>query len=116
MVKIIILIDSPNLQTEFAAKKTNTSFCATIWKPPSSKWLDFKLKAHSICQFVFFLFRYMSSTKEIISRTKTLCPLSVSQMFNMFTTIFTDKLSCQKETYNAICADMDTTFAEMAGF
>lgn len=30
--------------------------------------------------------------------------------------IFTDKLSVQKETYNAICADMDTTFAEMAGF
>lgn len=32
------------------------------------------------------------------------------------TTIFTDKLAVQKETYNAICADMDTTFAEMAGF
>lgn len=31
-------------------------------------------------------------------------------------TIFTDKLAVQKETYNAICADMDTTFAEMAGF
>jgi hypothetical protein len=28
----------------------------------------------------------------------------------------TDKLAVQKDTYNAICADMDTTFAEMAGF
>lgn len=34
----------------------------------------------------------------------------------LFETIFADKLAVQKETYNAICADMDTTFAEMAGF
>ena len=37
-------------------------------------------------------------------------------IYYVSTTIFTDKLSVQKETYNAICADMDTTFAEMAGF
>lgn len=30
--------------------------------------------------------------------------------------VFTDKLASQKDTYNAICADMDIAFAEMAGF
>jgi hypothetical protein len=37
-------------------------------------------------------------------------------IYYVSTTIFADKLAVQKETYNAICADMDTTFAEMAGF
>lgn len=70
MVKIIFLLDSPNLQTESAVKKTNTSSCALTWKQPSSKWLDSKHKSRhylSICVFplslLFYVFEHGNTFK-----------------------------------------------------
>lgn len=74
-------------------------------------------KQIKICQNNFFRWKCVNNFDKTTSKTTCNHSLFNQFLFNVSSkTIFTDKLAVQKETYNAICADMDTTFAEMAGF
>lgn len=75
-------------------------------------WVKKKQKQNEIWGFR----KRTEALKQHSNQNKKKIILNFNCLMFLFETIFADKLAVQKETYNAICADMDTTFAEMAGF
>lgn len=112
----------PPLQTEFVAKKINTSSFARTWRQPSSKWLDSKSNHFKIfvnlCLFyclTFLLSVLAQKTSPLLYYTfscEKLCPLHTWSLssYSFHTLPMTFELSIWHEVFNSNCYFLKSNF------